>query len=505
MTTRSIEQDNDFHLRRYKNRPPSASYIAGFIDGDGCIFIRKIKEGFQCGFSIAQSRTNVLQVIRYHFGGSITSTQKRNCNENKLVNTNNTNTDEYDKFCIRNQYNLNIRSNEFDILLKYLQDTFVIKNGQYECLSNIAPYINRPNHVETKQTSHEVCSKLNSGELKPIYNLSNINIEYIQGLFDAEGCIFISKNLKKYKLKLSQKSHPEVLNKICEFLEMGKVKDNYFVIYNKHDILKFINLVKHGLIVKYRQMEAFQKFLKTDDLFKKRQIYLICNAEKHQVEKFTTLNQHENGKEGFYNTLHFKKQKNLVIKELRKRQAYKAKSEAMKGANNHNYGKKKSKETRKKMSVSIRKAKNGTSDKTIREIRNLIKQGHKNVDIQKMLDVGRHVVTRVKNGKLVCRDETKINHKTTTQIERNIAKRKVTLDELYVIVDKIFENLKPSKVLQFINEQRSNAEQLGVDIVKNTKRNLLKSKLPFYKCEMDEHRFDDYQKKLISFLEANNK
>ena len=74
----SISEDNKTHLQRFKNEPPHASYIAGFIDGDGCIFIRKICDGYQSGIQIVQSRTNILQVIRYHFGGSITSSENRN-------------------------------------------------------------------------------------------------------------------------------------------------------------------------------------------------------------------------------------------------------------------------------------------------------------------------------------------------------------------------------------------------------------------------------------------
>ena len=38
----SIIEDNKRQLNRFKNNPPHSSYIAGFIDGDGCIFIRKI-------------------------------------------------------------------------------------------------------------------------------------------------------------------------------------------------------------------------------------------------------------------------------------------------------------------------------------------------------------------------------------------------------------------------------------------------------------------------------
>ena len=78
-----ISEDNKFHLERFKNDPPNASYIAGFIDGDGCIFIRKIADGYQSGIQITQCRSNILQVIKYHFGGSITSSENRN---NKIEN-----------------------------------------------------------------------------------------------------------------------------------------------------------------------------------------------------------------------------------------------------------------------------------------------------------------------------------------------------------------------------------------------------------------------------------
>ena len=84
----SIIEDNKRQLNRFKNNPPHPSYIAGFIDGDGCIFIRKILDGYQSGFSITQCRTNILQIIRYHFGGSITTTKTRNKSEDVIINNN---------------------------------------------------------------------------------------------------------------------------------------------------------------------------------------------------------------------------------------------------------------------------------------------------------------------------------------------------------------------------------------------------------------------------------
>ena len=120
--TNTIESDNQIHLQRFKNEPPHASYIAGFIDGDGCIFIRKITDGYQSGIQISQSRTNILQIIRYHFGGSITSSTNRN---NKTINLMNEENEYYHKHNVRNEYNLLIRSNEYQILLEYLNNSFI--------------------------------------------------------------------------------------------------------------------------------------------------------------------------------------------------------------------------------------------------------------------------------------------------------------------------------------------------------------------------------------------
>ena len=105
----NISEDNKIHLQRFKNDPPCASYIAGFIDGDGCIFIRKISDGYQSGFTLTQCRTNILQVLRYHFGGSITSSENRN---NKIENIMDENNEYIHKHNVRNQYNLLMKINK---------------------------------------------------------------------------------------------------------------------------------------------------------------------------------------------------------------------------------------------------------------------------------------------------------------------------------------------------------------------------------------------------------
>ena len=430
-----ISEDNKMHLKRFISNPPHPSYIAGFIDGDGCIFIRKITDGYQSGFTITQCRTNILQVIRYHFGGSITSSENRN---DKTINVMNEE-EYYYKYNIRNQYNLLIRSNEYQILLNYLRYSFIIKENQYQSLYNFNKLTNLPNKNEEKEELHLKCSDLNKKRnLNEIY-LSRINIEYISGLFDAEGCIFINKHNLKYAISIAQKNHPLILHEIVKYFNFGKVEKYELKIYKKTDCLKFINLVKDNLIVKYNQALAFETFLTTNDKNIKEQMYAICNREKHEIEVFNDLNQNENGKEGFLKTIQLKKNKELLCKEILLKQVYRVKSEKMTGEGNHNYGKKFTEATKKKMSNSIRDAKGGVSDETIIKVRDLIKEGHTIVEIQELLNLPKHTISRIKNGEIVCRNEEKKEKQPLTQEEINLSKRKILTDEIIIVIERLNE------------------------------------------------------------------
>ena len=112
-----MDGDNLHQMARFKSMPPHPAYIAGLIDGDGCIFIRKLAQGYQSGITITQCRSNVLQVIRYHFGGSITTSTNRN---NKVEDILDDTGEFYHKHNRRNQYNLMLRSNEYKLLLDYI-------------------------------------------------------------------------------------------------------------------------------------------------------------------------------------------------------------------------------------------------------------------------------------------------------------------------------------------------------------------------------------------------
>jgi hypothetical protein len=502
-----IKLDNEKHLSRFKMAPPSPSYIAGFIDGDGCIFIRKIKGGFQSGINISQCRTNILQVIRYHFGGSITINASRN---NKVDNIMNENQETIHKYNIRNQYSLTIRSNEYASLLDYIKCSNIIKEPQFNALYQFSKICNQQNIIEKKQELYDLC--LNKKTIFE-YDISRLNIEYIQGLFDAEGCIYIDiKKMSRFKISITQKTHPQILIEIQKFLGFGKVNsENKYVIYNTSDCLKFLELMKPGVIVKYNQVIAFETFLNVSDQFTKHEMYKICNKEKHQIEHFTDLNQNAEGKKEFHKLISIQplediKKETNILSYLK--QVYKEKSEKMTGSRNHNFGKEFSEEHKKNMSNAIRDAKGGVSDETILEVRKLVKEGKTNIEIQEMLHLSRHNVTRIKCGNIICRTEEKVVKYKTTQEERNIAKRKIALDEIFIVVDKLIKNEKPTVILEFLNDRRhsyKNYDYLNIDVIKNIKRNINQNIIPFYESEMSVEDYTYYKNIIEEYSISFNK
>jgi hypothetical protein len=490
----SIEEDNIKHLQRFHTFPPSASYLAGVIDGDGCIFIRKLKQGYQSGITITQCRSNILQIIRYHFGGSITTSKNRNDRVENMM----TEDGLYHKHNKRNQYNLMMRSNEYKLLLDYIRHSIIIKQPQLECLNEFYKLVDIPNIVDQKEELYKKCKEYNENKILDETNLPRMNIDYILGITDAEGCFYINKNkITSFYISISQKNHPKVLEKIKEFLGFGNIEKNIdYTISSKSDCLKFISLVKNDLIVKYNQSIAFEKYLLTDDKDIKLEMYKLCNEEKHKIENFTETNCNEQGKEGYNQTVRLKELKEQVCKEIIRKQVYKDKSEQMKGEGNHNFGKTKSAETRKKMSTSIRNARNGVSDEVILKARELFKQGKKNKEIEETLELSRDVVSRIKNGTTVCRNEEKVLKEPTTQEEKNIKRRKIHLDEMFIVIDKTLKGDKPSTILQQLDEMRLKNKiknELTIDIIKNIRRDISKGKLPFYKSEVSKELYEQYE------------
>ena len=495
-----MDLDNEYHVLRFAKEPPHPSYISGFIDGDGCIYIRKLKNGYQSGINIAQSRTNILQVLQYHFGGTIICCSNRCSNTTDVMESSG---GYYYKFNKRNQYSLRISSNEYEMILNYIQNHVVIKQKQHDYLCQMYKLVDIPNKTEEKDVLFESCFALNKKTILDEVNLSKINIEYIAGLFDAEGCIYINKNnYNSFYISISQKNHKRVLQYIVEFMNYGALKgESYYIIYGIENCLHFLHQVKSHLIVKYNQAVAFEIFLTTQDFSKKEEMYRICNAEKHQNEIYNPeLTPMDDKKKMFLAKVRHQNAKEEVFREIRRIGVYKDKSENMKGQSNHNYGKAFSEETKQKMSISIRDAKGGISDENILLVRQLLSKGKRIVDIQTQLGIARDIVSKIKNGNLICRTEVKQEKRKTTLQERNMQKRKITVDEMITVIDKVIQGVKPITILEEF-EKVNPVTTITIDVIKNLKRGMGQNKIPFYENEVNPYKYFEYKEKIIQYYE----
>ena len=176
----------------------------------------------------------------------------------------------------------------------------------------------------------------------------------------------------------------------------------------------------------------------------------------------------------------------------------------MKGCGNHNFGKNFSQETKKKMSASIKDSKEGVSDDIIIKVRNLIYEGHKNIEIQELLTLPRHTITRIKNGTIVCRNEEKIPKQPLTQIEINLSKRKITTNEIIIVIEKFIEQWKPLQILDYLIQIRNKnniPNNLTIDIIKNIKRNIKNEKHVIYDLELPKEKYEYYLTLINKFKE----
>jgi len=436
----NIIEDNLQKLNEYKNEPPNPSYIAGLIDGDGTIFIRKIEDGYQSGISLSQCRTNIMQILRYHYGGTIVNPSDKDLYILDLFNENGY----YDKLNKRNAYALIIRSNEYKYILQDIYNHIILKRNQIDALQDFQQFVNKPNKMEDKQKLHEKCSHYNKIKVHEKYDYSKLNIEYIQGLFDAEGCMFVSykhdekneidgiKFTKGIYMKITQKSHPEIISEICKFLGFGKTSEYNYYVENFKDCLRLIKLLKPNLIIKYNQICAFEEYIhsrlekseKYDEIIhlKRENLYKIINMEKHQIEVFEDNNMtNTNTKDGYNKKVHEDNDKIILEKEEHNKEFYEKKSESMKGENHMYYGKHLTHSHALNISLATTTAKrakneNLTNDK-IREIYEL-KDKELQKDVAEKYGMNREMIRRIWNRILLPTDDAEFLSKKEVLVSK---------------------------------------------------------------------------------------
>jgi hypothetical protein len=323
---------------------------------------------------------------------------------------------------------------------------------------------------DKKEELYKICTESNLIKNNTHFDYSRLNINYIQGLFDAEGHIFISykkidNNIRFTNgiyMKITQKTYPEIIHKIYEFLNFGKKSEYIYYVDTFEDCAKLVKLLKNNLIIKSNQIEAFQEYLDTrlehnekysNEIHLKREnLYKIINMEKHQIEIYDSSKKINN--EGYQNKLKEKEDILLCEKELKKQELCLAKSESMKGENNPNYGKHLDPNHSLHISIETTKAKrannpNLTDDK-IREIYDL-KGSMLQKDVAEKYNMNREIVRRIWNKIILPLDSTEFieNKKeniskklkneessTLTNAQKtSLGKRQLTIDEYIQILN----------------------------------------------------------------------
>ncbi len=526
---RSIQDDNIYHFERFKNIDLDKSYISGFFDGDGCIYIREqIQHTYTTGFSISQCRTNILNIIKYHYGGTIIPDYRNK----KLINNDIIDSDIIDSDSIeenslydikqrRNLFCYNNSQPSYRFLLKDIKDTFICKSIQINALYDFQQYVHHK-FEENKELLFNNVRDANSRIIKPNYDFSKLNIQYIAGLFDAEGYIYIKKIKENNRysggmyLKITQKNHPEILYAIRDFMNYGNVSDNIYYHIDTFDLINdFLKKILPYTIVKHNQILATLTYIDSSNLM----INKIYNDNVHQIRdlcykiinKEKHLSEDENITDfGTQKFLEKEEKEKLDKEEVHKeylKEIYKQKSENMKGDKNHNFGKEKSIETKHKMTIAHKKNKKSISDEIILQVREDLEKGLRNVDIEEKYNLSRDQVYKIKKGSICTSEElTSIeyyenvkNKKSMSKEEQSICKRKVNPDEIIFILEEFLKKKSktskddgPKAILEKVNKKReesNNNNKVTLDSIKN----VIDNRTVIYQCEVKEEKYTYYQ------------
>jgi hypothetical protein len=282
-------------------------------------------------------------------------------------------------------------------------------------------------------------------------------------------------------MKITQKSHPQIIKEIHKFLNFGKINDYIYYVDTFEDCLKLTNIIKDNLIIKENQINAFEEYLKTqlnknekysEEIHIKRlDLYKIINMEKHQIEIYN--NEYKN-KERYEKKLKNLNEEIINEKELKRQEFYLAKSESMKGENHHFYGQKLSDEHSLNISIATTNAKrannpNLTNEK-IREIYEL-KDTSLQKDVAEKYNMNREIIRRIWNRELLPTDDKEfinkkqelIQNKSNNNINSNITpEQKTSIGKRTLNIDDYIE------ILQW-KIKKNNGEKLNNKIISSTK------------------------------------
>jgi hypothetical protein len=251
----------------------SPYYLSGFFDGDGSICIN---QGLSLQIQFSQCVLSVLKIIQNIFGGSIYS---GNIDvENQRI-----------------QHSLRLCGKDCSKILQYLDIGSIMKWEQIQVAKKFINLNNLQNLEAKKIELKEEMKKLNKS-YKKTHNkpYEKLNWDYIGGIFDAEGCIYLRNNNDIFKfgyIKITQANDYQLLEHIKNFVGHGKTYDKSKWMTEKIEFALWdLEQIVHMLIVKKYQAELCLEFLKSTDNNRKKEIYYLVKDDKHKM--YTLEEQH---------------------------------------------------------------------------------------------------------------------------------------------------------------------------------------------------------------------
>ena len=252
----------------------SPYYLAGFFDGDGSICIT---QGLSLQIQFSQCVPNILNKIQEIFvGGTLHKREAKNEN-------------------CRDEYSLRYCGRKCEEILKYLDIGSIMKWKQIQIAKQFI-YMNNLRELEnTKIDLREKMRKLNKS-YKKTHNkpYNKINWEYIAGIFDAEGCIYMKKHQKKNSsefrhkfgyIKITQTNDYKLLEKIREYVGHGRTNDKISWKTERIDFAKWdLKKIYPLLIVKRKQAECCLEFFDCEDENRKKELFDIIKNDKHRKD-----------------------------------------------------------------------------------------------------------------------------------------------------------------------------------------------------------------------------
>jgi hypothetical protein len=520
-------------------------YLGGLFDGDGSIYIAKIKDGYQLQVNFTQCYFPICKLLQVKYGGKIFKNLRRNEN-------------------CRDYFSFRICGLKLKDLLNDLEEGCIMKLNQVKLAKKFMIMINKEN-TEEKHNIYLEIKKFNSNkdglaEYKKHFEYDKINIDYICGLFDAEGYIGIQENENIYSLsqiQITQKSNNFILEEIRDFLKFGYVGSYSWRYFSNNDNYNdLLKIFYEKTIIKKNQLENVILFIDAKNLYKYINDDEELKEEYYNLMKECFINDKKEKHDNYEITCKYLTKLNLKFKYIEiekeielekirieedrkekiiKKQLLSAHLSKMKmGPLNPNFGKIRPKEYCDKISKGTFGKHRSVTDEMIIEILKLKDTGIKQCEVAKNYNINRSVVSNIWNEILLptnkyeeYKNNQKINKKEEIEkmvkeyypeiatkelatIKTNLSKR--ILEGKYMVliwyygmireknVKTPFKKIQSTTLAKYINDKLGQ-EKISNDMIKN----IWQFKTKLYKFDFQNNelnlKFENWENKSIDDIE----